>query len=171
MCAHNPQRGSADALTPTVPSLFRGAMDCPRERAAFAQACFIPNSHWLRFKVSCKVIALFLPTDRALKDCFEFTCRSWRLGNPPEMVTQLHFQSPHQAKYSQATTMAARCRQTGRRRHTGSRPVSVLQAEGSSHLRSPLEIDFHSRCGSRFPFASNSRHKAFNKFSCYRCKL
>ena len=171
MCAHNPQRGSADAITPVVHRSFGEQWTARVSALRLHEHALSRIAHWLRFKVSCKVIALFLPTDRALKDCFEFTCRSWRLGNPPEMVTQLHFQSPHQAKYSQATTMAARCRQTGRRRHTGSRPVSVLQAEGSSHLRSPLEIDFHSRCGSRFPFASNSRHKAFDKFSCYPCKL
>jgi len=36
------------------------------------------------FEFPAKVMALFLRDGQALKDCFEFTCRSWRLGNYPE---------------------------------------------------------------------------------------
>jgi len=115
--------------------------------------------------VSCKVIALFLRDGQALKDCAEFHCRSWRLGSLPERLPNfifqpLQLQSLHQAQYSQATTMAARCRQTGRRRHTGSRPVSVLiNPKTFRSMNSPLEIEFHSRSGSGFPFAANRQRK------------
>jgi hypothetical protein len=41
--------------------------------------------------VSCKVIALFLRDGQALKDCAEFHCRSWRLGNPPQWLPNFIF--------------------------------------------------------------------------------
>jgi hypothetical protein len=44
-----------------------------------------------QFRFPAKLIALFLRDGQALKDCFESLCRDWRLGNLPELVTQLHF--------------------------------------------------------------------------------
>ena|SRR6476620_9839616 len=134
------------------------------------QSTFTDNS----FNFPAKVTALFLRDGQALKDCLEFTCRSWRLGSLPERLPNfifqpLQLQSLHQAQYSQATTMAARCRQTGRRRHTGSRPVSVFPLENLSH-NSPLEIQFHSPAGSRFPFAANCRCKLAAGLTFDPCK-